>query len=307
LLDATLIRERIVHGDVFASQEASSFNIRAASVDIRIAKTRLRLPAKHGHERIYRGAQEAPGEGFDLQPGEVAFVSSLERFRLSTSLAGNIGIKFGFAGKGLLVHTGLLIHPGFGQNEEGGQPLHFIIANLSGESQNIRYGDSLASVQLFALQRPAATLGTQGRMDLENAYLSADTPLGLSFLSGINTVRDELSQVKSDFQAKTSSLTETVNTAREASQALVQFGVYIVAAAVVGVALTFYLTAADNGSLAKVTQVYAKAPWSWSRTAGLLILLSFVTYWTRALILCLERLGTRYFTSKRGRKAGMGV
>ena len=54
-----------------------------------------------------------------LRPGEVAFFSTAERLCIPWDVCANIGIKFGYARRGVLILTGLLVDPGFGLEREG--------------------------------------------------------------------------------------------------------------------------------------------------------------------------------------------
>lgn len=132
---------------IFAPTSWDQSCVRGASYELRVAPDYLILP---NGRRFWPDAPDPVNRAsfaeFKLEPGEVAFLSSVERLRMPWDLTGNIAPKFRLALDGLLIMGGMLVDPGYGrmkkvgedwvENEEG-ERLHFQLANLGVESLKI--------------------------------------------------------------------------------------------------------------------------------------------------------------------------
>src|SRR4051812_44502314 len=105
VLSSEEITNRVADGDIFSQGTFDERNLRAASYDLRIATDLMRIPSANPDEGIFERDQHNP-DPIKLEPGDVAFVTSVEEFQVPWDIAGNIGVRFGLAGKGVLVHTG---------------------------------------------------------------------------------------------------------------------------------------------------------------------------------------------------------
>lgn len=136
--------------------------MRGAAYDLRIASDYLILPSG---KRFWPDSPEpvdrAYFAAFELKPGDVAFVSSVERLWMPWDLAGNIAPKFRLALTGLLVMGGMLVDPGYGRfrregdewvPREEGERLHFQLANVgSSNFKIVPEVTSVAAVQFIEL------------------------------------------------------------------------------------------------------------------------------------------------------------
>lgn len=142
--------------------------LRGGAYDLRVAPDFLILP---NGSRFWPDAPDpanrASFASFELKPGEVAFVSSAERFCLPWDLAANIAPKFRLALSGLLVMGGMLVDPGYGRLCPGdsdrtvpdpgpGQRLHFQLVNLGVKSLTVVPEETcVAAVQFLELKGDA--------------------------------------------------------------------------------------------------------------------------------------------------------
>ena len=85
-----------------------------------------------------------------LAAGGFALVVTRERVKLSQQFAGHIGLRSYFARKGLLLLAGLQVDPGF----DGYLVLG--LANLSPRSVYLGFEESIATLEIHRLSRPAA-------------------------------------------------------------------------------------------------------------------------------------------------------
>lgn len=115
-------------------------SVRGAAYDLRVAPDYLILPSG---ERFWPQAPDPVDRAwfaaFDLEPGDVAFVSSAERLSMPWDLVGNVSPKFRLALDGLWVMGGMMVDPGYGRVRDGGEGcsthedgerLHFQLVNL---------------------------------------------------------------------------------------------------------------------------------------------------------------------------------
>jgi dCTP deaminase len=125
--------------------------LKGAAYDLRIADDGLVLPG---------GVVVRPGEGpyrqpILLEPGHTIFVSTLERLRLPSNIAGNISIKGQLADQGILALTGLIVDPTYSRGGSGDGRLHFRLANLGPRPVLLQPRvTKFASIQFIRLTRP---------------------------------------------------------------------------------------------------------------------------------------------------------
>jgi deoxycytidine triphosphate deaminase len=137
-------------------------SVRGAAYDLRVAADYLILPnGKRFWPNSPQPVDRAYFAAFELKPGEVAFVSSVERLWMPWDLTGNIAPKFRLALDGLLVMGGMLIDPGYGRfkrkrelwvQRDEGERLHFQLANVGSSSFEIVPEETtIAAVQFVEL------------------------------------------------------------------------------------------------------------------------------------------------------------
>jgi dCTP deaminase len=88
-------------------------------------------------------------ESLTIPGGAFALVATLERIRLQNNYAGHIGMRTYYTRKGLVVLSGLQIDPGWNG------VLVLGLANLSPRSVTLDYKDTLCTIEIHRLNRPA--------------------------------------------------------------------------------------------------------------------------------------------------------
>lgn len=238
LLDEAQLRVELDEEQIFAGGTWHERQLRPASYALRISGNGLAFQNPgETTSTVYKFEDPPRKDSFVLQPGGMALVTSMERFQLSKYLAANIGVKFTLASRGVLVHTGMPVHPGFGlstndsdANDIKGKPLRFLLANISEKPVPITPEiDDIASIQFFRLAQPAEHRESPGGDELEDLYLERGMPLGpLSFFSSTAALRDAPAE-----------LDRRMTVMERGSSNVIFFGVYLVAAALLGLVLTF--------------------------------------------------------------------
>lgn len=225
--------------------------IRSAGYDLRVDSA---VRAKN--DDIYPEGKDV-GEFLYLQPGDSAFVLSLERFVMPWNLAGNLGLRFRFARQGLSVLTGLLVDPGYGFVSDGkkwkpeGAALHFFLVNIGAEKISIRLGeegDGVLSLQFLQTKPTKHRTEVSAPDDVAPA-----TALGVYREIGVLEKQFKKEKAKTrerfgEFEKDLNSLRAILETTRSATENIVVFGVFLIAVTLIGVTATilFQTLAGDN-------------------------------------------------------------
>jgi len=228
--------------------------VRGASYELRVASDFLILPTG---KRFWPDAPDPANRAlyaeFPLEPGEVAFVSSLEKLRMPWDLTGNIAPKFRLALDGLLIMGGMLVDPGYGRmcrnggkwvESEEGERLHFQLANLGVETLHIVPEEmSVAAVQFICLEGDSRLedgellpmekleIPTSERL-LKNFFHPHDEePLPqLAFFSKSSKVQERVRKLEK--RAETMEI--VVKASDKAIDRIIVFGFYLVVATIIG-------------------------------------------------------------------------
>jgi deoxycytidine triphosphate deaminase len=274
LLSGDQIRRRIFDGEeeeILRRSHASPNNVRVAGYDLRIAKDDLSVD---GTKYL---VGDDYGDELKLAPGRAAFVSTYERFCMPWDIAGNIGVRFHFAKRGLLVFTGLLVDPGFGREmgSEGNwtiredERLHFFVANIGAEQIGFRLGpegDRVLSLQFFAVEENSEKRVIQSTRSGEGENVVA----ALSLLRDIAELGERLDQSSVELKkiindeaverkrgvasltADAETTRSVVETIRSATHQIVIFGVFLVAITLLGVSMTILIELLSGAALEKL-------------------------------------------------------
>jgi deoxycytidine triphosphate deaminase len=219
--------------------------LRPAAYDLRVAKTYLITP---------EGARYWPQGGaghsemtapFDLKPGEVAFVSSVEELLMPPDLVGNIAPRFRRALDGILVMGGMLVDPGYVGR------LHFQLANIGDKPFRIEPGKtSVAAIQFLPVIRPSGKLQSVSRPDdlLEALFREEVKNEPLKQLAYFMSVGELQADVKKINERIDDQKIELDSTRRSTDQLLV-FGVFLLSITLFTVAISALINAFANGSV----------------------------------------------------------
>jgi deoxycytidine triphosphate deaminase len=205
LLSGNQIEEHVKQNHIFVQETFEPKNLRGAGYDLRIDPA---VVIKTGGSRLEH--RKCVGK-FALEPGEIAILSSAERFCLQWHIAANLSVKFSSVRDGLHVLHGGLIDPGFGLRWnaiwEDWEPADdervvFLVTNISDRALQIDpVSDSIMRVQFFELAQPKAKPGKKDEnlraQDYRKAVMAGQVDgLGLQFFQDSRVWERQLDQLR---------------------------------------------------------------------------------------------------------------
>jgi deoxycytidine triphosphate deaminase len=244
LLSRLEIRRRCNEEDLMTDWEREM--LRPAGYNVRIAKDGLVTPKGEIYKPLTLGGEHTYEGILWLSPGDEAELSSFEKFKLPDDVAGNITIRTEFSAQGLLLLSGLLIDPGYGPADNGGEPisdgrLHFFVANVGAKAIPLRPGtDSIAAVQFFHVVGGEDPDAEESKAPTVARW---DEPRPTSRLGFIANLKD--------LQEEHAKLGVQVERTRELTVNLLVLGYFLLAATILGLTLDNLLSVGSDETLVK--------------------------------------------------------
>jgi deoxycytidine triphosphate deaminase len=258
------ILRRLEEGKIFMAESWDAGCLRSAAYNLRVATDYLIAPSGTRYWPDGPPGQTECVAPFSLAPGEVAFVSTVERLCLPFDVAGNIAQKFSVTRNGILVLGGLLVDPGYGCElrkdgkwwvKENGQRLHFQLVNVGDREFAIAPGKtSVAGIQFMTLDGFVMTAGeTESDVMvpnsddlLEDLFGKGDArPLApLAFFPRMADLREDLDRASSRIEKQKIKLDST----KRSTDQLVVFGVFLLAITLFTVACAALIDAIATGT-----------------------------------------------------------
>lgn len=238
--------DRLCRGGKLIPHGFDEHSLKPAAYDLRAAPDALITP---DHRRFKEG--EPYGGVLILEPGQTAFVTTLERFALPATIAGNIFIKGDLARRGVILLTGLVVDPGYGTGAEPA-PLHFYLANLGKEPVAIEPGHTkIVTIQFLRVPESATPIEppvSAFRRVLEREDEAPGSVLG--FIEDLAEVKNGHRDLVQRFEAQ-----DRVN------RVLLVAVAFVFAVTVLGVALSSLLSlAADKKAVEAANTVLPDTP-----------------------------------------------
>lgn len=186
VLGSQKILERI--HEIFVTESATADNVREASYDLRLADDGLLFGGRwHGI------GQQVVGDVM-IRRGEVAVLSTAERFRMPSDLVGNVNVKFKQALKGLILLFGSRVDPKYGwdlrspgvlpTDPYNGQRLYLLVCNIGSQDVTLRPGDSVFMVEFYVVD---GSVTTRPRQNNDSYIAERFSEIGkFGFLLGID-------------------------------------------------------------------------------------------------------------------------
>ncbi len=248
LLNGAAIASKVAAGEILDARTFAEGNLRGAAYDLRVARDYLITP----DGRRFDPATPYGRRGLILEPGDVAFVATVEKVFLPWNIAGNILTKYEITRDGLFVLHGALVDPGYGMTPKGAgwkrkddERLHFLVTNLGVESCVLTPGESkIAALQLFEIEAVPKKMRkpTSGVIDRwqELAEHPERLTTGLAFFE--RTTRET-----TEMRARLELMDRT-------TERVVVLGIYVLAAALLG--MTMAALVALFGNTDKAVEVH---------------------------------------------------
>ena len=142
ILGEDAIRRRLKDGQVFRDGSWVDESIREASYVLRVASDGLLLGGKR-----FRPGKDKVDQRIEINPGEIAILSTMERLNMPRDLVGKLGIRFNYATQGLTGLMGIQVDPYFGWGHDD-ERLYIRVANLGNESVPIDLGADVFTFEL---------------------------------------------------------------------------------------------------------------------------------------------------------------
>ena len=256
ILSGDGILERLRGGDVFVQDTWEESSVKEASYALRIAVDGLMLDGEY-----YEPGQFLPSDSFELQPGKIAILSTVEQLSMPNDLVGKIGVRLDYAAQGLVSFIGIQVDPGYGRNSENNR-LYVRVANLGSKSIHFRYRDPVFTFELHEVR---------GGFDqrLSTTRQSTWTRMHRSPSDSGHASWTHLTQIEQDIALQgrmlKQQLAKEVADIRQSLQPIIMFGVFLVAVTILGVSMTLILSMRDTPS--------AEVP-GWVTSWGWLLLLT---------------------------------
>lgn len=229
VLSRVAIKERLAKGEIFHKGTCDDSCIKEASYALRVAKDGLLLNGE-----LYPPGTESPDASryFIIKPGEIAIFSTMERLNMPNDVVGHLGIRIDYAVQGLTGLMGIQVDPAYGKGVED-ERLYLRVINLGSQEVKVRPGDAVFNVEFRKLvgeinDEIPDRQPMWGR--LEQPLLRQQNPSD----SYITEAQKEFDEGMEDVKKQSEHDMEQV---RQGLQPVVVFGVFLVAATLLSVAI----------------------------------------------------------------------
>jgi len=254
--------------------------VRSAGYDLRLAGDVLVIPpqaADESYRCVDRGDPEI-GE-FTLAPGDTALVSTVERFCLDLDITGHVSAKFRWAARGLLVLSGTAVHSGYGRmraatgqwGPKNDERLYLVIANAGPSNVTLRRDDTIAYLQFFGTDSSGINPKERnyGFDYLKANFFQGDkhpSGAGLAYFRNVKDLQERVAadaahhdQEMLELRREVAEAHEIVDRTQSATNAVVVFGVFLVAVTLLGIVVTslteIVMTIPENAGWVKTAVV----------------------------------------------------
>jgi deoxycytidine triphosphate deaminase len=226
-----------------------------------------------------------------LEPGEMAMVSTRERLCLPPNITAHIGIKFSYLTRGLLVLTGSFVDPGYAlsesewdawqdwqatdesgtlpsaDDEDGSQAgrLHFYLVNFSPVTVHVKMGeDTLATLQFLfvagTVSRPRTTRGqdqaVRDQFGLTTPSAEQAQRLRFALIQSVERRLAEQGEALRESRQRQDQLSVEIDRVSLGISPILQFGVILVAATLLGVVFNALISLDNKDYLERLSRVF---------------------------------------------------
>ena len=267
ILGSEEILRRLNGGDVFREGTWVEKSIKEASYALRVAGDGLMLGG-----RRYRPEKDHVEGAIEIEPGEIAILSTLERLNMPGDLVGKIGIRFDYASQGLTGLMGIQVDPFFGRDADI-ERLYIRVANLANDPISIPLHDEVFT---FELHEVIGNVPEPSRPRTEMWHRIWEILAGQRepSWSYVTRVQSELSAEAKELDERLKVETKNI---RDYLQPVVMFGIFLVAVTILGVSLTVILSVRETPTITVPIWI---TNWGW---VLLLSTLSIATVLTAAM------------------------
>ena len=263
ILGSKEILKRLNNGEIFRKGTWVEDSIKEASYALRVACDGLMLGGQH-----YRPDKDRVEGAIDIEPGEIAILSTLEQLDMPGDLVGKIGIRFDYASIGLTGLMGIQVDPLFGRDIDK-ERLYIRVANLGNDSISIPLDAEVFTLELHEVTGIVSDTST-ARIPMWHRIQENLAGQQEPSWSYVTRVQSELSDQSAKLDKRLESETKNI---RDYLQPVVMFGIFLLAVTILGVVLTLILG---------VREIPTVTVPSWVTSWGWILLLSTLSIATVA-------------------------
>ncbi len=227
ILSGDEIRNRVEGGEIFVPDSWDANCFKEASYALRVASDGLVVDGEH-----YPPGTSIRGPYIEINPGQIAILSTKEKLLMPNNLVGKIGIRLQYALQGLTGLMGIQVDPGYGQGSIN-ERLYIRVANLGNESIRLLPGADVFTFELHTttgIKNPGDFPKDPTWIRLQKSLANQDQ-VSWSYMS----------RLQSDLERET-------NRSRAAVEPVVLFGVFLVAVTILSVVIGMILHISQEGT-----------------------------------------------------------
>ena len=225
VLSGQTILDRLNKGEIFRQGTWKESCIKEASYALRIVRDGMMIDGD-----FYNPGKYFKGNFIKIEPGKIAILSTEERLNMPCNLVGKIGIRLDYALRGLTGLMGIQVDPFYG-SDKCDERLFIRVANLGNEAISLSTGDAVFTFELHKVAGAVKKENKGPMWDRIKKELSHQDDSSWSYVT----------QVESDLSKETQNV-------RDYQQPVVLFGVFLVAATILSVAISTVLNFDGIGS-----------------------------------------------------------
>ncbi|MBI4524753.1 MAG: hypothetical protein HY695_13195 [Deltaproteobacteria bacterium] len=232
ILSRAMIQERLKNGEIFVEGTWDDNCVKEASYTLRVAPDGMLINGKR-----YPPGTNYPEPYIKIEPGSIAILSTIERFNMPKDVVGHQGIRFDYAVQGLTGLMGIQVDPLFGSNiEKRDERLYLRFANLGNDAVVIEPTEAVFNIEFQIVD------GNVDRKSIDDNH-GPRPPTWERLLRQIARQPQPSWSYVTRVQAD---LTSEVGRVEKIFQPVVMFGVFLVAATVLGAVLAVLLSVGSN-------------------------------------------------------------
>lgn len=256
ILSGDKILERLKNGEIFDEGTWEEAAVKEASYALRLARDGVLLNGDY-----YDPGHCLPSDSFEIEPGKIAILSTVEQLSMPADLVGKIGVRLDYAAQGLVGFMGIQVDPMYGQGAPDNR-LFIRVANFGSKPIQLRYKDPVFTYELHEVN---GTLSQQSPIGKQSTWVrlrrSPSDP-GQSSWTHLTRIEQDVARQEETLKQQ---LAKEIGDIRQSLQPVIMFGVFLVAVTILGVSITLILSMRDTPS--------AEVP-SWVTSWGWFLLLA---------------------------------
>ena len=229
---------------------------------------------------FYEKGNHYPGTFLEIKPGRIAILSTMEELIMPNYLVGKIGIRIRYALKGLTGLMGIQVDPCYGQQRDG-ERLYIRVANLGNETIKLLPEGPVFTFEIHQLSEPidCSRLPKSPTWEVLKGGLSDQVDASWSYATRINDESVErgrrLEKEVIEREKRHQNRFEVeISRIRDYIQPVVMFGIFLVAATILGVSIATIVSLRNVDGAAVPTWV---TDWGWALLVTTLAGAAFAT------------------------------